>query len=388
MSNTIQPVTPQPKKWTVLLYSAADNNLHPWMVDDVAELETVGSDAQTDIVVQIDHGREGAGAQRLKVEKFALKDQENPNPHGPIQSPVLDSLGQINMSSAYTLSNAIEWAMKNYPSEHFMLIISDHGNAWKGCAQDDSNRGWMSLPELKAGLAQAEQTTGKKIDVLGFDCCLMASLEAAYQVRNHARYMVASEMTEGADGWPYSPIMGPDTLRALQQRLDMSPEELAKMLVYKSGETPSIHTLSAIDLSKVENIKDPMIALRQAIVESPTSKPVLREIWQDTLRFYGYRDAGDFARMLATDSRITDENLKTKADAALQAIQQAVIAEDHHGPYGGATGLTLQVHRSTDLSYNNLAFEKDIKWSAAQERVGKLDQPKGGNRVMDREEER
>ena len=87
----LMPVnTIPPKKWTVLLYSAADNNLHPYMVDDVAELETVGSDAQTDVVVQIDHGREGGGAERLKVEKF-VRDQENP--HGPVQSPVLEKMG-------------------------------------------------------------------------------------------------------------------------------------------------------------------------------------------------------------------------------------------------------------------------------------------------------
>lgn len=382
----------QPKKWTVLLYSAADNNLHPYMVDDVAELETVGSDAQTDLLVQVDHGREGVGAERLKLEKFARPQQENPNPHGPIQSPVLENLGQVNMSSAYTLANSIEWAMKNYPSEHFMLIISDHGNAWKGCAQDDSARGWMNVPELKAGLAKAQEATGKKIDVLGFDCCLMASLEVAYQVRDQASYMVASEMTEGGDGWPYSPIMGPDVLksvqRTLESKIDLSPKELATMIVDKSGATPAVHTLSAVDLSKVGDIKGPMVELRQAIVESPTSKSVLREIWTDTLRFYGYRDAGDYARMLATDSRITDGNLREKAGAALTAIQSAVVAEDHHGPYGGATGLTLQVHRSTDLSYNNLAFEKDVRWSAAQDRVGKLDEPKGGSVIHDREEER
>lgn len=377
---TLSASTPQaPKKWTVLLYSAADNNLHPYMVDDVAELETVGSDAHTDIVVQIDHGRGQGGAQRLKVEKF--REQENPNPHGPIKSPILEELGDVNMSSAYTLSNAIQWAMKNYPSEHFMLVVSDHGNSWKGCAQDDSARGWMSMPEMAAGLRHAEEATGKKVDVLGFDCCLMASLEAAYQVKDRATYMVASEMTEGGDGWPYAPILGPELFqkvqRTLQERIDLSPRDLATMIVDKSGATPSIHTLSAIELSKLEGVKQPMTELRQALVDSPTSKATLREIWEDTLRFYGYRDAGDYCKLLASDERISDPNLQEKAAVAEQAIRNCVIAEDHHGPYGGASGLTLQVHSSTDQSYNNLAFEKDVRWTAAQKRTGGLNDPKG-----------
>ena len=362
-----------PKKWTVLLYSAADNNLHPYMVDDVAELETIGSDAQTDVVVQIDHGREGgaAGADRLKVEKFS-RDQQNP--HGPIQSPVLEKMGQVNMSSAYTLSSAVQWAMKNYPSEHFMLVISDHGNAWKGCAQDDSARGWMSVPEIKAGLAQAQKETGKKIDVLGFDCCLMANLETAYQLRDQASYMVASEMTEGADGWPYQPIMTPDSLKTMSQRLDMEPRDLATMLVDKSGTTPSIHTLSAIDLSKMDAVRQPMIELRQAIVDTPHTQAELRAIWKETTRFYGYRDAGDWAHQL--NAKTEDPVLQDKAVAAQAAIRAAVIAEDHHGPYAGASGMTLQVHKSSDLSYRNLEFEKDVKWSQAQERIGGVDDPK------------
>jgi hypothetical protein len=348
------------------------------MVDDVAELETVGSDAQTDIVVQIDHGREGGGAERLRVEK--TKSPEN-FPHGPIQSPILEKLGDVNMSSAYTLSESIQWAMRKYPSEHFMLIISDHGNSWKGCAQDDSHKRWMNVPELKAALSMARHATGQKIDVLGFDCCLMANLETAYQLRNEAGFMVASEMTEGGDGWPYAPIMGPQTLKAVQRglagKLDMSPAELASFLVDKSGETPAVHTLSAVDLSRMGELKEPMIELRQAMLDSPTSKATFREIWDECLRFYGYRDAGDFARMLATDERITDPILREKAARVQQGVAQAVIAEAHHGPYGGASGLTLQVHQSTDLSYRNLEFEKDVRWSLAQSRVGGLNDGKG-----------
>ena len=61
-----------PRKWTILQYSAADNNLYPWMQADVAEMERVGSDENTNLLVQIDHGRgNNVGCQRLKLESDA-----------------------------------------------------------------------------------------------------------------------------------------------------------------------------------------------------------------------------------------------------------------------------------------------------------------------------
>ena len=40
----LSPLNNSKPQWTVLQYSAADNNLYPWMLHDVAEMEQVGSD--------------------------------------------------------------------------------------------------------------------------------------------------------------------------------------------------------------------------------------------------------------------------------------------------------------------------------------------------------
>ena len=42
-----------------------------------------------------------------------------------------------------------------------------------------------------------------KIDVIGFDACLMAMLETAYALRDSGSVMVASEELEPGDGWSY-----------------------------------------------------------------------------------------------------------------------------------------------------------------------------------------
>lgn len=58
-----------------------------------------------------------------------------------------------------------------------MLVIADHGKGWEGLIQDDSHKGWMSVPQLRQALDTAQKATGQKLDVLGFDACQMASVE-------------------------------------------------------------------------------------------------------------------------------------------------------------------------------------------------------------------
>lgn len=359
-----------PKKWTILLYSAADNNLHPFMTDDVAELEKVGSDENTNLLVQFDNGRQGGpqGAYRYCLQKDRVDN-------GTIDTPPEESLGQVNMSSSETLKDAICWAMNKYPAEHTMLVISDHGNSWKGCCQDDSHRGWMDVPTLKNALERAARETGKKVDIVGFDCCMMGNTEVAYELRDQATYMVASEKSEGGDGWPYQAILQPDLLktvqRELQTRVDMSPEELACRIVDQTSYvTDIIHTLSAVRLGEMGNLKEKLTPLRDAIVNGTVTQEVLRDINAKVQRFFGYRDLGDWLRLLQEDERIQDAAIKEEAARVQEAYSKAILAEQHDFSLN-ATGLTIHLTKPNDYyGYMALDFQKDSDWVAVGNKIG------------------
>ena len=49
---------------------------------------------------------------------------------------------------------------------------------------------------------------GRKLDVLGLDACLMAMGEVGYQSKGSASFMIGSEQTEPAEGWPYTAVLG------------------------------------------------------------------------------------------------------------------------------------------------------------------------------------
>ena len=61
----IFPIFLLAREWTVLVYMAADNGLAAWADSDLVEMETVGSNDEVAIVVQLD--KPYIGAKRLLV---------------------------------------------------------------------------------------------------------------------------------------------------------------------------------------------------------------------------------------------------------------------------------------------------------------------------------
>lgn len=86
-----------------------------------------------------------------------------------------------------------------------MFIFSGHLNTGAELAVHDSH---VDLPltvwQLKEVIAYGSASSGKKIDVVGFDTCHMALLEVAHELRNYARYLIASQEYEECYGWNYS----------------------------------------------------------------------------------------------------------------------------------------------------------------------------------------
>ncbi|MCL5773229.1 MAG: clostripain-related cysteine peptidase [Firmicutes bacterium] len=358
---------PAKKKWTILQYSAADNNLTSAMVDDINDMESVGSSPETNLVAQLDTGGKEGGRRY-----FLVKDSDK----GKINSPVLQKLGDVNMSDPKVLADFIKWGMKNYPAEHYMLILSDHGGGWEGAIQDEGSGGWMSIDDIKQGIKMAQDETGKKVDVLGFDACLMASTEVGYELKNQAKYMVASEETEGADGWPYTRILTSKTLKNIQnvlrKKIDLPPEELAKKIVRDSeSDQGTISTLSALDMSKMDTVAKAADNLAGQIIKTDTSKGILKDIARGTESFNGFKDLYHFAEQITSSDKIKDEELKKSAQEVVDVLKNTVLAEQHSDKYPNAHGLTVELPSwgSPSPEYKKTDFAKDTKWEDALKKL-------------------
>ncbi len=136
-----------------------------------------------------------------------------------------DNVGNLPMTKPSTLSDFIKWTAANYPADRFDLIFWNHGGGSTGGYGYDerfSTAGAMSL----AGINTALKDGGVTFDFVGFDTCLMATVENALVVSNYADYLVASEETEPGVGWYYT-----DWLTALGSNTSMETIQIGKNII-------------------------------------------------------------------------------------------------------------------------------------------------------------
>lgn len=161
-----------------------------------------------------------------------------------------DTLGQQNMAEPDTLSDFVSYCTDNYTASRYGLILWDHGGGVIGGYGYDENFGGesMSLPQIN----QALDNAGTHFDFIGFDACLMATLETCLMASYHADYMIASEETEPGCGWYYT-----NWIESLSADCSLSPEVYGKQIIddyveYCYEDSPSMYsTLAMFDLNAV-----------------------------------------------------------------------------------------------------------------------------------------
>ena len=238
--------------WTIMLYSTADtSDIEAGMMRDVNEIEWVGSTPQVNLVAQVD--RSNADPSWTDARRFLLQKDNDPQ---NVTSPVLESLGEVDMGDPNTLVDFVEWAAANFPADHYALILSDHGGAWTGEGWDMTNGDdQLTMSELDQAFTQITSDEGGKFDLIGFDACLMSQFDVIRMLAPYADYAVLAEETEPAYGWAYDL-----SLPSLIDNPSMSAAELGQAFVdgyyYSYAEGPFKGTedrydLNLIDLSRV-----------------------------------------------------------------------------------------------------------------------------------------
>jgi len=378
------------KKWTFMHYAAGDNNLAPYIESDVNEMERIGSDENTNIVALLDLNR-GKGAKTY----FITQD----NDPKKLNSPVLADHGQLNTADPKNLTKFIVDTVKKYPAQHYMLDIGDHGGGWSGAVSDDGTGGWMSTPMLGKAIADAEKETGVKLDIVAFDCCLMATGEVANELKDHANFMVASQESEGGAGWTYNDVlkdkdgntvapqrhhyknllMSPEVLGdaqdKLRNRITLEPREFAMKQVDSAGAHQSdLPTMSAFDLSQMRDFNKSAGAFADAILATSTPGTTLKGLAGKTQSFSSGKDAFHFAQLIVKDPSITDQNLKAAAQNLMDAVGKVIINNEHQEPrYSNAHGLNLEIPSYGGVSgkYDELLFNKEVpQWKQAMNKMG------------------
>jgi len=159
---------------------------------------------------------------------------------------LIDEQKSASMTDKSTLSSFISYTAKKYPANRYGLIMWDHGGgSVSGYGHDEnySSSGTMTLSQM----ASALKTGGIKYDFIGFDACLMATMETAVALEPYADYLIASEEVEPGTGWYYTNWVGD-----LDDNTSLSTLDMGKTLIddYASHAGTSC-TLSLTDLSEL-----------------------------------------------------------------------------------------------------------------------------------------
>ncbi|MDO4648430.1 MAG: clostripain-related cysteine peptidase [Eubacteriales bacterium] len=184
---------------------------------------------------------------------------------GLILEKIWENESAMSMGDSAALTEFINYSTDKYPSENYSLIFWDHGSGpVQGFGYDELFEGdQLSLAEIQEALDQTIFGRERKLSWIGFDACLMASLEVAKAVEPYAEYMIASQEVEPGDGWDYS---------FLSEGVQNIPETASHIVdsyvsYYHQQEMVAEVTLSCVDLRKIPDLSDELGMLFSKMTE-------------------------------------------------------------------------------------------------------------------------
>jgi hypothetical protein len=165
-------------------------------------------------------------------------------------------IGRANMGDPGTLSSFISFGMQNYPADKYGLIMWDHGGgSIAGYGHDEKFiEGNLTLLDMKTAFEEAGLGESK-LEFLGFDSCLMATVEMAVVASDYAKVLIASEDLEPGEGWDYY------FLSVFNQYPRIDGMTLGAVIVdyfmeYYGHDTDEVLSLSVADLRHAQAVMD------------------------------------------------------------------------------------------------------------------------------------
>ena len=250
-----------------------------------------------------------------------------------------------SMGDPSTLTGFIQWGIETYPSEHYGLILWDHGggNADGVCYDELYDGDNLTLPELGSALSD----TGSTLDFIGFDACLMASLETAKAVSGAGYYLVASQETEPGQGWDYESM-----LNAIGEDPSMQGDALGKVICDAfldkclRLDCADEATLSVIDLSAVDMLDRTFDEYTSGMAMAADDVEALNSVASaadQTESYGGNTDAEGYCNMVDVADLVsnTQDYVQTDGSGLLRAIDEAVVYSVHGDSRENSHGISV-----------------------------------------------
>lgn len=302
---------------------------------------------------------------------------------------LIEELPSTSMGDTQTLSDFLSFGKEKYPAKHTAVVFWNHGGGSVSGAAFDELYGMdsLSLAEMYQAFSETfgENSQNQPLDIIGFDTCLMATVDTAYTFSDIGRYLVASQEVEPGNGWLYSGWLG-----ALAQTPTMEPLELAKVICdsYVEGcqevGTEDNITLSVTDLSKVQNLIAAYDDFGKEALSSAVENPAFFahfsqiasnvENYGGNTREQGYTNMVDLGTLALKSSELLPETSRAVYAALIECVVYKV-----NGKYRpDSAGLSCYYSYNGDVedfnAYADIGPSDSFKYLYAYGLTGQLSQ--------------
>ena len=272
-SDLTHALTPQDpvRDYTVMVYMIGSNleSSGGCASTDIEEMEAAGLDySRTNLLLYT--GGSMRWSSDIPCDRNCVLDMSRPSDDRIVAS----TSANADMGAPDTLASFINFCTEYYPAEHYALIMWDHGGGplW-GYGSDELFEGdGLMLSEMDQAMNGTVFAGGRKLDLVGFDACLMGCLESMTVWSTYADYYVASEELEPGDGWDYSFL---SSLNTADGPLEIAGSILDSYESYYGAKRSERYdpdlTLSVADLSQIRAVQRAVSALSEELADTAGS---------------------------------------------------------------------------------------------------------------------
>ena len=365
------------REWTIMIYMAGDNNLAVDMAYAMEQIKDVAdAGAQSPNLFVYYDGNSPAiptmycdfsePRKPRYVRSYKLPDKLYPVPQKENE----------NAADRNSILNFVDWCLNKVEvensdgeisfgrrAEKYALIFSGHTLGFQdiGLFKDETSGKSMKMNDfylLLKGLVSTKkqlkenadaaakwtdefrkiETTvliGQKLDILGFDSCVMGMLEVGYQFNDVAKTMIASEGSVPSAGWTYAKILG-----CLAREPELDTPKVAELFVKQFVRSQDAYTVGGVsvdmaawDLKKFAKLAEAFNGLSEMLLECFKSEEnriyrqmarvILQVHWQCQSYMYDQNvDLGDFCELLDRECGLVIEELGGDEIDLLKAVQK------------------------------------------------------------------
>jgi hypothetical protein len=355
-------------EWTVLFYVNGADTAEPYGFATVKQIEKIGSTDEVKLVVQW-NGSAGNLPQRFLASRDSA-EHTGSHPMGALSGAEAgDWQGFVDF---------VQWGVANYPAKRYFILLRGALPGEIPCTRaadhDESPAEKVRYGCLADALKAASRIIGHKVDVVGADGDLGATIEVACELADTVSVFIASQETAPPSGWPYERF-----LERLTNKPLVAVSQMAKELIddYRRAyaEKSTAVTLSALDLSRVRPLTDSLRKLSEGIMGlNEAERAGVYKAAVMTQRFANRTDADliDFLRRLqlsAIKGAFDDIGFLKLLFEAKNESQALVLSNGTTPSYGRANGLSLWLpearsqYDSRLFAYKVLRFDRKTAWS-------------------------